>query len=73
MSLPRPDLHIRVTPECKALLTLLAEVEQAPEAVVAARLLEECVLGRGHVLKIAARQYRRLGIAGTNGDEGDWS
>ncbi len=46
MSLPKPDLHIRVSHECKAALALLAEVEQAPEAVVAARYLEELIRSR---------------------------
>ena len=68
MSLPKPDLHVRVSADCKAMLALLADVEQVPEAVLAARYLEEAVLGRGHALKIAARQLRRLGI---NGNEGE--
>ena len=65
MSLPKPDLHVRLSSEAKALLHLLAEVEQAPESVVAARYLEEALLGKGHVLKIAARQLSRLGIDGS--------
>ncbi len=69
MSLPKPDLHIRVSHECKAALALLAEVEQAPEAVVAARYLEECILGKVHALKVAARQLRRQGLSGSEGDE----
>ena len=68
MSLPKPDLHVRLSPDAKALLRLLAEVEQAPESVVAARYLEESLLGKGHVLKVAARQLSRLGIAGSEGD-----
>lgn len=69
MSLPKPDLHIRVSPECKATLALLAEVEQTPEAVLAGRLLERVILGEGHTLKIAARRLRRQGLNGSNGDE----
>ena len=69
MSLPKPDLHIRVSHECKAALALLSEVEQAPEAVVAARYLEELILGKVHALKVAARQLSRLGIAGMEGEE----
>ena len=65
MSLPKPDLHVRVSAECKAALQLLAEVDQVPESVIAARLLEESVLGRFHVLKIAAREMRRMGIDGS--------
>lgn len=69
MSLPKPDLHIRISSDAKAALGLLAEVEQAPEAVVAARYLEELILGKVHALKVAARQLSRLGIAGMEGEE----
>jgi hypothetical protein len=30
--------------------------------------LEESVLGKGHVLKVAARQLARLGIGGSDGE-----
>ena len=68
MSLPKPDLHVRVSADCKALLALLAEVEQVPEAVLAGRYLEDAVLGKGYALKVAARQLRRLGINGSDGE-----
>ena len=68
MSLPKPDLHVRVSADCKALLALLAEVEQVPEAVLAGRYLEDAVLGKGYALKVAARQMRRLGINGNDGE-----
>ena len=64
MSLPKPDLHVRISADCKALLGLLAEVEQVPVSSLAERFLEEAVLGRGYTLKLAARQLSRLGIAG---------
>jgi hypothetical protein len=68
MSLPKPDLHIRISPDAKAMLGLLAEVQQAPESVVAAQILERAILGEGHVLKVAARQLHRAGIMGSDGD-----
>ena len=68
MSLPKPDLHIRVCAETKAMLGLLAEVRQLPESVVAAQILERAVLGEGHMLKVAARQLRRAGDWGTDGE-----
>lgn len=40
-----------------------------PAAVVAARYLEELILGKVHALKVAARQLSRLGIAGMEGEE----
>lgn len=65
MSLPKPDLHIRVSADCRALLSLLADVEQVPMSTLAEHLLEEAVLGKGYSLKLAARQMSRLGIAGS--------
>lgn len=69
MSLPKPDLHIRVSEECRAALRLLADVEQCPDSTLAARLIEESVMGRFHVLKLAARMARRLGIEGSDRDD----
>ena len=69
MSLPKPDLHLRLSPECMGLLALLAEVEQVPVSTLAQHILEESVLGRGHALKLAARQLSRLGISGTERDQ----
>lgn len=66
MSLPKPDLHVRISHDCKAALALLAEVEQVPESVIASRLIEEAVLGRIHTIKIAARQLGRSGLAGSD-------
>ena len=68
MSLPKPDLHLRVCQEAKAKLRLMAEVEQLPESVVAARYLEEAILGKAHVLKVAARQLLRAGFDGSEGE-----
>lgn len=69
MSLPKPDLHIRVSADCKALLGLLAEVEQVPVSTLAEHILEEAVLGKGHILTVAARSLSRLGIAGSERDQ----
>ena len=69
MSLPKPDLHARLSAEAKGALHLLAEVEQVPDAVLAGRLLEECLLGRIHALTIAARRLRQQGFTGSEGEE----
>lgn len=69
MSLPKPDLHIRISSDAKAALGLLAEVEQVPESVLAGRLLERVILGEVHALKVAARQLRRQGLSGSEGEE----
>ena len=69
MSLPKPDLHVRLCPEANGALHLLAEVEQVPDAVLAGRLLEETILGRVHALTVAARRLRQQGFAGSEGEE----
>lgn len=68
MSLPKPDLHVRVSDECRAALRLLAEVEQCPDSTLAGRIIEEAVLGRFHALKVVARNAQRLGLEGRNGE-----
>jgi hypothetical protein len=68
MSLPRPDLHVRVSPETRAALRLLADMEQCPDSTLAARIIEEAVMGRFHVLRVAARQASRLGIDGSDAE-----
>ena len=65
MSLPKPDLHVRISDEAKATLRLLADVEQVPESTLAARYIEEALMGKGYVLKIAARQLCRRGCDGS--------
>lgn len=68
MSLPRPDLHVRLSEEARAALRLLADVEQCPDSTLASRIIEESLLGRFHTLKVAARQARRMGFGGTDGE-----
>lgn len=65
MSLPKPDLHIRISDEARAALHLLAEMEDCPASHLAGRLIEEALLGRFHAIKVAARHARRLGIDGS--------
>ena len=68
MSLPKPDLHVRLCEEAKAKLRLMAEVEQLPESVLAAHYLEEVLMGKAHVLKVAARRLMRAGLDGRDGE-----
>lgn len=51
MSLPKPDLHIRISEEALRVLRSLAYIqhgEDYPVATLAAHVLEEALLGRGH-------------------------
>ncbi len=69
MSLPKPDIHLRVSPECRAILGILAEAEGCPVSTLVEHIVEQDVLGRGHALKLAARRLHRMGIAGSERDQ----
>jgi len=56
--------HVRLSDEADAMLELLAQAGTRDKAALAADLLEEALLGRGHALKVAAMRFARLGIAG---------
>lgn len=68
MSLPKPDLHLRISEEANASLELLAEAKQRNKSEIAALYLEEALLGRTHNLRLAAMRFTRMGISGTDGD-----
>ena len=68
MSLPKPDLHVRLSGPAMRELRFLAEAQDQDAARVAARLLESALLGAGHVIKVAARRALLSGISGD--DEG---
>ncbi|WP_295450942.1 hypothetical protein [uncultured Thiodictyon sp.] len=68
MSLAKPDLHLRLCEEARGVLRLLAEVEGLPDSALAARYLEESLLGRFYAIKVAATRAARLGIHGSLGE-----
>lgn len=71
MSLPKPDLHIRISEEAMRVLRSIAFVqhgEDYPAATMAAHILEEALLGRGHALTVAAERMTAAGIGGTQRD-----
>ncbi len=70
MSLPKPDLHIRITAEADAALALIAEYENRPKAEIAGQLLDTTLLGQVHAIKLILRKAKRLGFAGNEGDRG---
>lgn len=73
VSLPKPDLHIRLSEEAEAALALAAEYEGRPKAELAGQLLETTLLGHVHAIRVILRKARRLGFAGRSGDEEDGS
>jgi len=68
MSLPKPDLHVRVSAEADAALTMLSEYEGRPKAEIASQLLDTALLGQVHSIRLILRKARRLGFAGSEED-----
>lgn len=71
MSLPKPDLHIRISEEAMLVLRSIAFVEHGedfPAATMASRILEEALLGRGHALTVAAERFTAAGFGGKRRD-----
>ena len=68
MSLPKPDLHPRISAEADAALALIAEYEDKPKAEIAGQLLDTALLGQVHAIKLILRKAKRLGFAGCDGE-----
>jgi hypothetical protein len=68
MSLPKPDMHVRIDPVADAKLEMLAEVAGVPKTTLASQYLEEMILGKAHVLTVAARKLARMGFDGMERD-----
>lgn len=64
------SIHVRVSDEADAVLELMCHAGARDKAALAAELVEEALLGRGHALKVAALRFARLGIAGTERERG---
>lgn len=52
------------------MLELMCQAGARDKAALAAELVEEALLGRGHALKVAAMRFARLGIAGNDREHG---
>ncbi|MBZ4194179.1 MAG: hypothetical protein LAE24_07730 [Candidatus Contendobacter sp.] len=68
MSLPKPDLHLRISAEADVALTLIAEYEDKPKAEIAGQLLDTALLGHVYGIKLILRKAKRLGFAGNEGE-----
>ncbi len=67
MSLPKPDLHVRLSERAMEVLravTVAERGEDYPTATMAANLLEEALLGRAHTLTVAAERMAAAGFGG---------
>ena len=71
-SLPKPDLHLRVSEQAMTALRRITQAEHGDEYPVnskAAAILEEAVLGKIHKLNVVARQMVRSGFVGIDWDD----
>ena len=63
------SIHVRVSDEADAVLELMCQAGGRDKAGLAAELVEESLLGRGHALRVAAMRFARLGILGNERDK----
>lgn len=68
MSEPLKSTHVRLSSEAHPVLSAIADMEEKDNAEMARLILEESLLGRVHILMLAAEKYRRLGFSGISGD-----
>jgi hypothetical protein len=68
VSEPLKSTHVRLSSEAHRVLSAIADLEDKDNAEMARMILEEALLGRVHVLMMAAERYKRLGFAGITRD-----
>lgn len=64
MSEPLKSTHVRLSPEAHRVLTAIAELNEKDNAEMLRLIAEEALLGRVHMLMLAADRYSRLGFSG---------
>lgn len=69
VSLPKPDLHVRISERAMRELDALAVALSKDRGVVAGELLTKALLGEGHAMRLAAQRYLKAGIVGSVGEE----
>lgn len=57
------SIHVRVCEDADAVLELMCQAGARDKAALAADLLEEALLGKGHAIKVAAMRFARLGFS----------
>ncbi len=68
MSEPLKSTHVRLSSEAHRVLSAISDMEEKDNAEMARLILEEALLGRVHVLMMAAEKVRRLGFSGISRD-----
>jgi hypothetical protein len=69
VSLPKPDLHVRLSEDAMSALEVVAKGQQRELTVVARELLTEALLGRVHTMRLAAERLMRAGFLGKGRDD----
>ena len=68
MSEPLKSIHVRLSPQAHRVLSAISDIEEKDNAEMARLIIEEALLGRVHLLMLAADRYKRLGFSGISGD-----
>ncbi|MDR1647872.1 MAG: hypothetical protein LBR88_07555 [Zoogloeaceae bacterium] len=68
MSLPKPDLHLRIEQEQDDQLSVLSTLTGRSKADIAAEILERGIVGEFHTVTIAAKRMAHLGLTGIDGE-----
>ena len=63
MSEPLKSTHVRLSAEAHRVLSAISDFEEKDNAEMARLILAEALLGRVHVLMLAASKYQRLGLS----------
>lgn len=68
MSEPLKSVHVRLDPSVHAAAKVMAQAQKIDLAQLCEELIREALLGKFHLLKVAADEMARLGLSGKDGD-----
>jgi hypothetical protein len=68
MSLEKKSIHVRLDPVYHRRLDLMADFSRRDMAELASQWLEKAIVAEFHEFTLAAERWKRLGLAGTEGD-----
>jgi hypothetical protein len=70
MSEPLKSVHVRLSPPLHAAVKVMAQARKVEISEICEELINEAVMGKLHVLKVAVAEMSRLGLSGSDGDSG---
>lgn len=68
MSEPLKSVHVRLAPPLHAAIKVMAAARKVEVSEMCEEIINEAVLGKFHLLKVAAAEMSRLGLTGIDGD-----